>query len=1145
MTTADLRPQPPPDPTTLGPYRILRSIGGGGMGVVFEAQHAESGVRVALKTVAVARREDLVGLRREIFALQQIEHPAIARILDQGVERGRPWYAMELVSGVSLERFIDRLWGRDDPESIDESTTRLAPQSREYADAMRGVSVERASEPSEPERTAAGRSPIAAGELGQVLSLAARLCEPLDYLHAKGFVHRDLKPANVLLRESMLPVLVDFGIVARTAVAGRREVLDVPDPRIGSVSYMAPEHLLGDWGDARSDLYSLGCILFELLTGRVPFFAVAHMDVVRMHLHASPPRLSDVVEGAPDVLEELIHGLLAKKPRHRIAQVGRVLELLGRLDPAVASRQVAIGGGRSPQFCRPSFHGRQLQLDRLLNMLARARDGHGAFVALSGPSGVGKTRLALEVARRAILHQVTVVAAACEAPRRSQTTGDLGGTPLHALRPFLRMLADRAQSEGHALTMRLLRNRGPILALFEPALAELPGVGEQPVPAELPAGAARGRILTAIEETIASFVTEDPMLLVIDDLQWADELSLETLKRLLSPRFHRLPLMVIATARSDEGESVGALLGDDASGVTTVDLDGLDGSSIAALVRELLDVASPPTPFVEYLRSQSHGNPFFVAEYLRAAAEERLIASDATGRWHLDEGADAEDPWYPALPLPGSLQAIIERRLAHLSDDERRLLYIAAVVGHDTDPELLAHVAGDDERTAAQHVRALLAAQILVETASGGLRFGHDQLRDNVYRAIERHELPRYHRVVAEALERSGAGLRPDFFPALAQHWGVVGDLRKTREYLDRAGEHALKSGAHKESLAYLKRAASIDERGAPSDELVGRTIRRLRQMADAHFAIGELSQAVDLAESALGLGGWTMPKSAAGWAIQLALNAVRRVWPRATPRGQLSDAQIGETALAAQRLAERFYYGFEPLPMVVSSLLSVNFAERGGNSAPVARTYSMLGFVLALNRMERAAQRYFAKAEENATRTHDLHGLVFSGYARHAFLLGSARFADVAADVERFRRLAESMGDPQEIETVETIVGHYECYIGRLRDSVRRYEAIAESARKRSSGQHQAWGLYAAARALLSLEESRDAQLRLEQARALLADAHDIPSEVICFGLSSLAALREGDRDAAWRFAEATWRRVRTSLPAVFSTVHGYTAIA
>ncbi|HEX6084849.1 MAG TPA: serine/threonine-protein kinase, partial [Thermoanaerobaculia bacterium] len=251
----------PVRPQSIGPYEITGTVGAGGMGVVYRAVHCRTGQLAALKTVVGAEGEMLAGLRREIRAIERLRHPGVVRIYEHGVERGLPWYAMELVDGQPLLDCLPASKWRDATRDEMEETERNPPR-RKLPDNFR-----------------------------QLLTLACRLCRTLAYVHGKGIVHRDLKPENVMVRRDGTPLLMDFGLVAQFRVAGRETVAS-ENMAVGTASYLSPEQAAGQLVDARADLYTYGIMLNEIVSGRLPFTSWSVQEILKQHLYEPPPPLS-------------------------------------------------------------------------------------------------------------------------------------------------------------------------------------------------------------------------------------------------------------------------------------------------------------------------------------------------------------------------------------------------------------------------------------------------------------------------------------------------------------------------------------------------------------------------------------------------------------------------------------------------------------------------------------------------------------------------------------------------------------------------------------------------------------------------------------------------------------------------------------
>jgi tetratricopeptide (TPR) repeat protein len=749
-------------PHTIGPYRIVEPLGRGGMGVVYRAEHLQSAKPVALKTVLVPHEGMLQGIRREIHALARISHPGIVRIVEEGVEEGRPWYAMELLEGETLRQYIG---------SSGHTT------------------------------------------LQRVLTIVRRLCAPLSFLHGEGVVHRDLKPENVLVRRDGMPVLVDFGLASQFTAKLSREVLELrAGSAAGTVAYMAPEQARGELVDARADLYALGCMLYELLAGRPPFVGTMAIQVLYQHFNTAPRPPSELAPGVPPELDALILSLLAKRPQDRLGHADDVAAALDRLG---AEDGLASASPKPRAYLyRPGFTGREEPFLMLTERLSGVeQNGTGSLVLIGGESGVGKTRLAMELIRAATPRRNRVLSGEC-LPPAAGVQGQ-GGAPLQPLRSALQQIADRCREKGLEETERLLGKRGKLLALYEPSLAGLPGQDAYPEPAELPAEAALLRLYTYLADTFAALAGGaagwSPVLLILDDLHWADDVTLGLLGFLLrTGRLEAMALLIVGTYRTEEVEALGraplkTVL--EAPSAWRLALGRLDQKAVGSIVADMLALAEPPETFVRYLTRQSEGNPFFVAEVLRTAVAEAVLYRDAVGRWRVAAEAEAvTEAVYEALPLPHSLRELVGLRLDGLSAPTRRLAEAAAVLGREVHEAMLAEVSGMEDSEILDATREILARQVLEELEGGRLRFVHDKIREVTYECIAASQRQALHLTAARAMERRPEAERGEMLAAMGHHWEQAGERSKARDcYL--AGARAAKARYTQDEAERLYRA--------------------------------------------------------------------------------------------------------------------------------------------------------------------------------------------------------------------------------------------------------------------------------------------------------------------------------------------------
>ncbi len=852
-------------PKKIGPYRIIAAIGRGGMGIVYRGVDFKTGEEAAVKTVRGAREGMLSGIRREIRALARLRHPGIIGIVGHGIEQGVPWYAMELLEGETLSRHTVRLAlegggqrGADDwaEGSSEVEAVLLASSSsegiagRKQGDAGDLLSSSAAavtggvvssegkcgfSKPSAPKLlTWSGdtqRRKLDPWFIRHVLTLIRRLCAPLSFLHGEGIVHLDLKPGNILVQSDGNPVLVDFGLVSRFGGGLSREALEPEWTGGGTPHYMAPEKLLGELVDARADLYGLGCILYELLVGRPPFLGRTKREVARRHLTADPVAPSKLVEGVPVALDELILGLLEKNPQNRVGYAADVASALGRLG---AEEPLWPGMPTSkPYLYRPEFAGRTEFLEYLAGHFARLRERRGSLVLIGGEPGVGKTRLVMELGFLASAQKMRVMTGECVAVAPTEEGAEAAVVvPLHGFKKVLQAIGDRCRALGEEETERLLGRRGRVLARYERSLEGLPGLERHSEPPELPPEAARNRLFLYLTSTLAALAHRRPVLVLLDDLHVADELTLGFLGFLLRHGWlEKMPVMIVGTYRTEKvGQELKVLL--ETGSAATLELERLDEEAVSVMLRSMLAMKTAPPAFVDFLARQSEGNPFFVSEYLGTAVGVGILYRDEQGRWQIAETREAEvtAETFEALPFPRSLRELIEERFESLAPLAHRLLECAAVLGRKMEERALMAMARSGPEDLSEALEELLGQQILEEVGDGGLRFEHEKFREVAYEQMEYATRGELHRRAGEVLSLLSPKREERDYRVLAFHFERAGDLGKACWAYEEAGDRMQERRGAEEALRLYEKALALSRDSEGSRMHRRRAVLRLKR---------------------------------------------------------------------------------------------------------------------------------------------------------------------------------------------------------------------------------------------------------------------------------------------------------------------------
>jgi serine/threonine protein kinase len=1142
MVVAQVMPE---IPEMIGPFRLLSILGRGGMGVVYRAEHVTSGEVVALKTVPAAAGVERSRIHDEIQALRSIDHPGVVRILAEGSAAGVPWYAMELVEGRTLAAWIERLWQPFRPAPPRPGEDAAAAQPDDDGTTASGFMTDglgTTQDPDEPprpapraaaRRPAPERVPAGAGRLLEVLTLAHRLCAPLAFIHGEGLVHRDIKPANIFVRDDGTPLLMDFGMVSRALGTVGREALEAGGKVVGTAAYLAPEQARARFVDARADLYALGCVLYEMTTGRAPFGGATISEILQKHMTALPPPPSERASGVPPALEALILRLLAKERRSRIGYADDVAAALAELGADTGGPRAAPPARSRGYLYRPEMVGRTAILAGVCAEIEAASAGRGALLVLGGESGIGKTFLLAEIAREASARRMRVVLGECVAfGVAGRADGDAAFAPLGPLRPLLRAVAAASIAGGREVADRLLGPRGRLLAAYEPAIAAVPGHDAHPAPPELPPEAARERLLAELGATLAAFAERAPVLLVIDDLQWADELSLRFLGSLTADTLAARGLVVLAAYRSEEAsEALRAVVG--APHARELTVGRLDEDGTAALVGHMLAMPAPPAPFVRFLVGHSEGNPFFVAEYLRAAvAAGHLRRRD--GAWDLADEITA----YQALPLPRSLRDLVRVRLDALSGPARELAELGAVLGRELDADLLAAAARREEGEVRALLRELRARQVLEPIEDGRVRFGHDKVREVAYAALDPARLRALHLAAAEAIEvRSGAD---DARSAeLGYHFQRAGEVERAALHLERAGEFALGKLAHLEATRHFEDVIALEPRlraRAPA-------LRRARwhtRIAEAEHALGRPASGRAHAERAAALLDLPVPNARPLVALdalgELGTQALHRAFPdRFVSAVTRPSEALQQAARTYHVLMKCSFLGGDSLAILHATLRCLNLAERAGPSPTLANAYAASSCTAAMLSLGALSRAYSRRAHATLDRAEDGPARSFALAMDALSHLARAEWEAMYAAADEGTAIGKRLGFVRRVDEIQTTLAWAELVRGELVASEARY-ARMRAASPRGATQADLWirvGL-----AAIHVERDRLDEA-LEELHVPEERAAESAQRTELLGIRTLRAvvhLRRGDRRAARRAAEEALGMIRAAPPSLVS---------
>ena len=557
------------------------------------------------------------------------------------------------------------------------------------------------------------RRPHGAADLVERLRLALGLTRAVAAVHAAEVLHRDIKPSNVLVTPDSRVVLIDFSAATLTRDGDARD-------GEGTLQYMAPEQTgrTGRVVDTRSDHYALGVTLYELFTGRLPFQDDDPLGLVHSHLARVPPPPQQFCPELPVALAQVILKLLEKSPDARYqsmrglrSDLQHCLDELcerGRIDPFTPGLADV-----SPQLRLPEhLFGRDAQRDVLELALARARAGEPGLVIVAGPAGAGKSALVRSLITPAAAAGATVARGNFDPSQRDIPHAALAG----AIEQLVRRRLAEPEASLIAWKARLSVALGPVAGLvcdLVPALGAV--LGRQPPVPDMPPAEAARRFEALLLRLFRALAPEGrPLLLVLDDLQWADEPALRVVELLLHGELPHL--LIVGCVREDApGDPSVTISMSMSSSSTAMTMSSLP---LIRLRTALTELGRPPVqlhlapltlpdtaalvaatlawsieqaaPLARFIHARSDGNPLFVRSLLRWLHEQRLLRFDGeAGAWHWDAGQAA------SAGVDEDLGALLTRKLAELTPAARAALEFAACVGNRFTAARISAVLGD------------------------------------------------------------------------------------------------------------------------------------------------------------------------------------------------------------------------------------------------------------------------------------------------------------------------------------------------------------------------------------------------------------------------------------------------------------------
>ncbi len=770
-------------------------------------------VKIFKDNVTSKKTGNLIRFKHNVYLLSQLKHPNIICIYDVGEVYGLQFVVMEYLKGQVLQ----------------EAFKGTIPPT-EYS-----------------------------------ISIIVQTARALDCLHRNGITHRDLKPGHLIILDDTeysdhTLKLMDGGFNCIKDFSQLAQSEDIAE----LIGHLSPEQsgLIKRQVDGRSDLYSLGVIFYQMLTGRSPF---PHDDsLLFLHRHKSkgPELPSHLNSAVYPVLDRIVLKLLENEPEKRYQSAEGLLFDLERCRGGEREFIAGLNDASIRLTYRTRLVGRDREVERLSRLLDSAIEGSGGACLIGGDPGIGKTRLIEELLEYARSKGAAAIYAKCFPGENKEPFGLLK----ESLNAYLKIFNSYSGAKKKEIKNRIktsVGGLGEIILKVNPEMVEI--LGECPSMPGLEPGRENMRFLNVASRFFLNLSAfEHGLVISLDDLQWCDEGSFELIRIIIdeAPKSSLLIVGAFRTSETKEGRLVSDYVGEierEKAPLTVIGLENLSGLSMNEFVSGLLyeDEASAREKS-EFIFQKSKGNPFFAIEILKQLVEEKAICYK-NNRWAFDHAILRHSI------IPITIIDTIIKRISLLRREEAMVLSYAAVIGKDFNIELLFRLLVEyNKNDLIEIIDKCVQFQLLDQDVndSNNLSFVHDRIREAFSGNIDPQIRKAMHARIAETIEELYKDNKNEVLFDLTRHYLGSGNREKVFEYAYPASFKAAEAFANEDALRYFGLAADLLDKKLLNGDESSRALwlKSKEGMAKVYLRIGRYDEAIKIlnemlpyAEDALG----------------------------------------------------------------------------------------------------------------------------------------------------------------------------------------------------------------------------------------------------------------------------------------------------
>jgi len=711
----------------------------------------------------------------------ELDHPVIVKVFDVGEAEGRPYMAMELVKGKTLEELLK----------------------------------------------------TKCFDLEQCLGTSLKITDALAAAHQKKIVHRDIKPRNIMVTDTGIKIM-DFGlarILETSSITDQHEI-------IGTLYYMSPEQAIGIKVDESSDVFSLGVVLYQMLTGHLPFEGEHPGAVIHAILYSDPLRISELGKSVPLELEQVIFKTLKKKPQLRYHTAADLRTDLSKMHYVLQGQPIQLLATEeifeeSPRGIYSRLVGREREMSALEAALEKMLKGESSVILVSGEAGIGKSRLVWELGRKAKEKQARYLLGRCLFGERGYPYQPVievlrdyfalkGFKDPDAVDAFIEEKAEHLSARGNIIHSLLLFQSGQPITLIN-----------------------KEQLWDTISGIIKIMTQDRPVVLHFDDIHWADSPTLNLLTYLaMTTRNDRL--IIIGTYRPEElvleeGKrhplelTLQLLSKENLS--HELKLARLDKQGTHEVVNSVFTDSGFPDNFYDSIHQETEGNPLFILEVLKYLQDEGIVGKDEPG-WHL-AGEMTK------LAIPDRVTDVITHRLAKLTPETRAVLDVAAVEGYTFQSDTISDVLREPRLRVLRRLQNLESEHHLVHALEHEYQFDHGKIQETIYNTLAPELKKEYHKLIADYFIKHYSN-KDEYAGKIANHLIAAAHKNESLTYLLIAGQYAQRLYANEEALKYYDTGLDIISKYKPPDpELRHTEFSLLNGRAAVSQVVGNLQAAL------------------------------------------------------------------------------------------------------------------------------------------------------------------------------------------------------------------------------------------------------------------------------------------------------------